>query len=151
MILIYSQLPFDKSRIDNQRDILKKRYSIFFVDNDSFLYSTECNLNLLKDVIINHQISKVHSNSIKEINFTVSELSELITFSIQNGNNGKGSGFWFENEKLHFNKNNINDVQSTISNHLNSNQSTNLIITIHLYCLLYNILLKNHRYPKNIS
>ena len=122
MILIYSQLPFDKSRIDNQRAILKERYSIFFVGNEYFPYSSEGNITFLKELIMNHKISKVHINSIKEINFTVYELSELITFSIQNGNNGKGSGFWFEHEKLHFNKNNINDVQSTISNHLNSNQ-----------------------------
>jgi hypothetical protein len=120
MILIYSQLPFDKGRIDNQRSILKERYSIFFVGDDFFPYSSESNLTFLKDVIENHKISKVHINSIEEINFSVSELSELITFSIKNGNNTNGSGFWFENEKLHFNRDNIDSVESTISEYLNS-------------------------------
>jgi hypothetical protein len=122
MILIYSQLPFDKSQIYKQRDFLKERLTMFLVDNDSFIFSTESNLTLLKELVINHKVSLFYANSIRDTSFTVSELSDLIKYLLINGNNGIGCKFRFETEKLYFNKNKIDSIESIISDHLNSKQ-----------------------------
>jgi hypothetical protein len=120
MILIYSQLPFDKVRIYKQRDFLKERLVMFLLENDSFIFSTETNLTLLKESVINHKVSLFYANSIRDTSFTVSELSDLIRYLLKNGNNGIGCKFRFETEKLYFNRDKINSVESIISEYLNS-------------------------------
>jgi hypothetical protein len=120
MILIYSQLPLDKAQIYKQRDFLKEQLTMFLVDNDSFIFSTESNLTLLKESIINHKVSLFYANSIRDTSFTVSELSELIRYSLINGNNGIGCKFRFETEKLYINRDNIDSVESLISEYINS-------------------------------
>jgi len=122
MILIYTQLPFDKAQIYKQRDFLKERLMMFLVDNDSFIFSTESNLTLLKESVINHKVSLFYANSIRDTSFTVSELSDLMGYLLINGNNGIGCKFRFEAEKLYFNKDKIDSVESIISEYLNSKQ-----------------------------
>jgi len=120
MILIYSQLPFDKAQIYKQRDFLKERLTMFLVDNDSFIFSTESNLTLLKESVINHKVSLFYANSIRDTSFNVSELTELIRYLLKNGNNGIGCKFRFESEKFYFNRDHIDSVESTISKYINS-------------------------------
>ena len=120
MILIYSQLPLDKAQIYKQRDFLKERLMMFLVDDDSFIFSTESNLTLLKESVINHKVSLFYANSIRDTSFTVSELSDLIRYLLKNGNNGIGCKFRFETEKLYINRDNIDSVESIISEYINS-------------------------------
>ena len=50
MILIYSQLPFNKKEIHKQIDLLKDRLFAFFIDDNFFLFSTESNQKLLREL-----------------------------------------------------------------------------------------------------
>ena len=68
MILIYSQLPFNKKEIHKQIDLLKDRLLAFFIDDNFFLFSTESNQKLLRELIINHKISLFYTNSINQEN-----------------------------------------------------------------------------------
>lgn len=110
MILIYSQLPFDKQHIDEQINLLKDRYSVFFVDDNSFLYSTESNQLLLKEIVINHNVGLFYLHSIKEMVFSVVEIIGLITYLVNNG-----CRFQTEKERLYFCEYNIDEIESMVS------------------------------------
>ena len=109
MILIYSQLPFDKAHIDSQIDFLKDRFSMFFVDDNSFLYSTESNQQLLKELVVNHKVSLFYLHSIKEMVFSPMEIIGLITYLIN-----IGCKFHSENENLYFSEDNIDEIESMV-------------------------------------
>ena len=67
MILIYSTHSLDKEKIDNIIEMLTKRLSILFIESDYFIYSTETNQKLLRDLILNNNIKLLYATSIKEL------------------------------------------------------------------------------------
>ena len=83
MILIYSQLPFNKKEIYKQIDLLKDRLFAFFIDDNFFLFSTESNQKLLRELIINHKITLFYTTSINQMKFTQTEICELIIFLLK--------------------------------------------------------------------
>jgi hypothetical protein len=113
MILIYSN-PFDKKQIDDQINLLKERLSIFFINDDDFIYSTESNLNLLREIIINHKIKILYTNSIIDLGFSSSELSSFIIYLLKNS-----CDFQSESDDLYFSIDNIDDVVITVVDLLN--------------------------------
>lgn len=84
MILIYSNNPYDKDKIEKQKKILKERLNIFFVEDNHFLFSTETNQQLLRESILNHKVFLFYTHSIKEMKFSPTEISELIIFLLKN-------------------------------------------------------------------
>jgi len=115
MILIHSSPPLDKVDTDRQKNLLKERLSPFFINDDDFMVSTETNLQLLKDIIINHKLYLFYVDSVQKLRLSPTEIIELITFLLINGNDGNGCEFQSEKEQLYFNKDNIDDVDSMIS------------------------------------
>lgn len=109
MILIYSQLPFNKKEIHKQIDLLKDRLFVFFIDDNFFLFSTESNQKLLRELIINHEISLFYTNSINQMKFTPTEVCELIIFLLKNN-----CSFQSELDNLFFTNDNIDIVYPTI-------------------------------------
>lgn len=102
MILIYSQLPFNKKEIHKQIDLIKNRLSAFFIEDDFFLFSTEFNQKLLRELIINHKITIFYTNSIKQMEFSPTEICELIIFLLKNN-----CSFQSELDNLFFKEDNI--------------------------------------------
>jgi hypothetical protein len=84
MILIYSLHPLNKREMDNQRNLLKERLSPFFITDDDFLYSTESNPQLLKEVIHHHKVYLFITKSIAMMGFSPKVLSDLITYMLKN-------------------------------------------------------------------
>ena len=109
MILIYSQLPFNKKEIHKQIDLIRNRLSAFFIDDNFFLFSTESNQKLLRELIINHKISMFYTNSIKQMEFSPTEICELIIFLLKNN-----CSFQSEQDNLFFKEDNIDIVYPTI-------------------------------------
>lgn len=109
MILIYSQLPFNKKEIHKQIDLLKDRLFAFFIDDNFFLFSTESNQKLLRELIINHKITLFYTNSINQMKFTPTEICELIIFLLKNN-----CSFQSELDNLFFKEDNIDIVYPTI-------------------------------------
>jgi hypothetical protein len=109
MILIYSQNPINKDEIDNTINQLKDKLSLFFVDDDDFIFSTETNHKLLRELIINHNVNLFHIHSIKQIGFSPTEICELIIFLLKNG-------IYFQSEldNLYLSEDNIDTVYPTI-------------------------------------
>ncbi len=66
--------------LSKQIDLLKDRLFGFFIDDNFFLYSTESNQKLLRELIINHKITLFYTNSINQMKFTPTEICELIIF-----------------------------------------------------------------------
>ena len=60
MILIYSSIKEDQNKIDKTIEILKERLSIFFVETNDFIYTTETNQKLLRNSILNNNIILVY-------------------------------------------------------------------------------------------
>jgi hypothetical protein len=110
MILIYSSPPLDKIQVDNQINILKDRLSPFFINEDDFLYSTESNLNLLREVILHHKVYLFFTESISMMGFSPMELSELITFMLKNQ-----CIFRSEMDNLSFSYDDVDKVNSIVS------------------------------------
>ena len=109
MILIYSQNPIIKDEIDNTLNQLKDKLSVFFVDDDDFIFSTETNHKLLRESIINHNVNLFYIHSIKQIGFSPTEICELIIFLLKNG-------IYFQSEldNLYLSEDNIDTVYPTI-------------------------------------
>jgi len=84
MILIYSLHPLNKKEMDNQRNLLKERLSPFFITDDDFLFSTESNPQLLKEVINHHKVYLFFTESISMMGFSPKDLSDLITYMLKN-------------------------------------------------------------------
>ena len=109
MILIYSQNPINKDEIDNTINQLKDKLSLFFVDDDDFIFSTETNHKLLRESIIHHNVNLFYIHSIKQIGFSPTEICELIIFLLKNG-------IYFQSEldNLYLSEDNIDTVYPTI-------------------------------------
>ncbi len=83
MILIYSLLPLNNNEMDKQRNLLKERLSPFFITDDDFLFSTESNLQLLKELIDHHKVYQFFTESIAMIGLSPSEIIDLITYLLK--------------------------------------------------------------------
>lgn len=109
MILIYSQNPIDKDKIDNTINQLKDKLYVFFIEDDDFIFSTETNHKLLRESIINHNIKLFYAYSIKQIGFSPTEICELIIFLLKNRIN-----FQSELDNLYLSEDDIDTVYLTI-------------------------------------
>ena len=109
MILIYSNTPYDKDKIEKQKEILKERLNIFFVEDNHFLFSTETNQQLLRESILNHKVFLFYTHSITEMGFSPTEISELIIFLLKNKIH-----FQSESENLYLSDDKIEIVYPTI-------------------------------------
>ena len=67
MILTHSTLPFDKTQIGNQINLVRDQLSVFFVDDKDIIFSTETNLKLLKQIVINNNVFLFRTNSVLNI------------------------------------------------------------------------------------
>ncbi len=114
MILIYSSLPFDKMQYNNQRNLIKDRLSSFFIEDNDFIYSTESNVDLIKKLILNHKIFLFYTESINNMRFSQTKIIDLITYLLKNK-----CCFRSENDNLTFGNNDIDKVDSSISEILN--------------------------------
>ena len=56
MILVYSAFPFNHAKIQKAVDIIKDRFSIFFIDNNDIFLSTQTSQKHLRDLIKNNPI-----------------------------------------------------------------------------------------------
>lgn len=116
MILIYAPSTISSDEIQKQIDTIKDRLSIFFVDDNNILFSTEANQKLLRELIINHSIYLFYTKSIKNMNMSPTEIAELILFIIKNGNDGKGGDFQSETDNIYFTKKDMDIIYPTIFN-----------------------------------
>ena len=80
MILIHSLHPLNKKEMDKQRNLLKERLSPFFITDDDFLFSTESNPQLLKELIDHHKVYLFFTESIAMIGLSLSDMIDLITY-----------------------------------------------------------------------
>ncbi len=83
MILIYSLLPLNNNEMDKQRNLLKERLSPFFITDDDFLFSTESNPQLLKELIDHHKVYLLFTESIAMMGLSPSEIIDLITYLLK--------------------------------------------------------------------
>ncbi len=83
MILIYSLLPLNKNEIVKQRNLLKELLSPFFITDDDFLFSTESNPQLLKELIDQHKVYLFFTESIAMMGLSPSEIIDLITYLLK--------------------------------------------------------------------
>lgn len=109
MIVIYSPIIFDDDKINSKINQLKDRLSIFFVDDNDFIYTTETNQKLLRELIINHQPNLFFTDSLKDIKFTPTEICELIIFLLKNN-----CDFQSESDNIYFTKKDIDIIYPNI-------------------------------------
>lgn len=109
MILIYSPYSLEQEKIDNIIEMLTKRLSVFFVESDYFIYSTETNQKLLRELILNNNIKLVYVDSIKELGLSPTVISELIIFLLKNNIDFKS-----EIDNIYFSKDKIDTIYPTI-------------------------------------
>jgi len=84
MILIYAIHPLDNDEKDKQRNQLMDRLSPFFINDDDFLFSTETNLHLLKELIQTHKVFLFYTESISMMGLSYKDLMDLITLLLKN-------------------------------------------------------------------
>ena len=84
MILCYN--PPNLSDIDKQKriDFLIDKYMMFFIDESDVITSTETNQKLLRLILRKSHIKLFWINSLEDIPFSPTEISELILFCINN-------------------------------------------------------------------
>ena len=110
MILIYAPSPINSDEIHKQIDTLKNKLSMFFVDDNDFLFSTEANQKLLRELIINHNLFFFYTHSIKDMNMTPTEVAELVLFLITKAN----CDFQSEIDNIYFTKKDMDIIYPTI-------------------------------------
>jgi len=110
MILIYSLHPLNNNEMDKQRNLLKERLSPFFITDDDFLFSTESNLKLLKEVIHHHKVYLFFTESIAMMGLSPSEIVDLITYLLKNK-----CCFRSEMDNLSIGEDDIDKIDSSIS------------------------------------
>ena len=110
MILIYSQHPLNEDEKDKQRNLIKDRLSMFFIDDDDFLFSTESSPQLIKELITHHKIYLFITESISSIGLQLDDLIEVIRHLLKN----KGC-FRSEVDNLSFCEDDIDKVGSVLS------------------------------------
>jgi hypothetical protein len=108
MILIYPPSPIDQNKINNTIETLKDRLSPFFNDDD-FIFSTETNKKLLRDVLTTYKVFLFYTYSIKEIGLSPTEISEIIIFLLNNE-----CEFQSESDDLYLTKDQIDIVYPTV-------------------------------------
>ena len=84
MILIYSHHPLNENKKDKQRNLIKDRLSMFFIDDDDFLFSTESSPQLIKELITRHKIYLFFTESISSIWLQSDDLIEVIRHLLKN-------------------------------------------------------------------
>mgnify|MGYP000302936329 CR=1 FL=1 len=115
MILIYSVHPLNMRVLDKQCDLLIERLSPFFITDDDFMFTTESNLNLLKELIDHHKFCLFFTESISMMGFSENELSDLITYLLKNK-----CCFRSEMDNLSFGWDDIDKVGSSLSEIFNN-------------------------------
>ena len=114
MILVYSAFPFNYAKIQKAVDIIKDRFSIFFIDDNNILFSTQTSQKHLRDLIKNNPLFLFYTKSVKDMNMSRTQTAEIILFIIKNANGGKGCDFQSELDNIYFTKNDIDIVYPTI-------------------------------------
>ena len=114
MILIYSAFPFNHAKIQKAVDIIKDRFSIFFIDDNDIFLSTQTSQKHLRDLIKNNPLFLFNTKSVKDMNMSPTQTAEIILFIIKNANGGKGCDFQSELDNIYFTKNDIDIVYPTI-------------------------------------
>ena len=125
MILIYSSPPLDKDRFNQQRNLLKERLSPFFINDDDFIYSSETNLQLLKELIRNHKIFLFCTESVENMGLSPSEIIELITYLLKNG-----CSFRAEMDNLSFGETDFDKVDDAINSFFGKETTLSIETTI---------------------
>lgn len=111
MILIYSNQPLSADVKDLQRNFIEDRLSPFFINDDDFVFSTESNPHLIKEVIRQHKVCLFFTESITKIGLKSDDLLDVISYLLKN----KGH-FWSEDENLTFSEGDIDILQNKIAN-----------------------------------
>ena len=83
MILIYVS-PTDKLKIQTTISILKEKLSVFFINDDDFIFSTETNQKSLREIILTNKVILFYTYSLKKMGISSTEISELIIFLLKN-------------------------------------------------------------------
>jgi hypothetical protein len=119
MILIYSS-PSNRKQIDNTIEMLKDKLSLFSIgDFNDFIYTTETNDKLLRDIIPNYNISLFYTiNPINEMGFSLTELISFIIYLLKNNCN-----FQSVSDDLYLSIDNIDNVVITITDIITSNHN----------------------------
>ena len=82
---------------------------MFFIDVDDIIFSTETNQKLLRLILKKSNISLLWINSLEEIPFSPTQISELILYCINNG-----IDFHSEVDNLYFTKTDFETVYPQI-------------------------------------
>lgn len=114
MVLVYSPSIISANEIQKAVDIIKDRFSIFFIDDNNILFSTQTSQKHLRDLIKNNPLFLFYTKSVKDMNMTRTQTAEIILFIIKNANGGKGCDFQSELDNIYFTKNDIDIVYPTI-------------------------------------
>lgn len=114
MVLVYSPSIISANEIQKAVDIIKDRFSIFFIDDNNILFSTQTSQKHLRDLIKNNPLFLFYTKSVKDMNMTRTQTAEIILFLLTNANSGKGCDFQSELDNIYFTKNDIDIVYSTI-------------------------------------
>ena len=111
MILIYSKQPLSTDEKNKQRNLIEERLSPFFINDDDFVFSTESNPLLIKEVIRQQKVCLFFTKSTTTIGLKSDDLIEVISYLLKN----KGC-FWSEDENLTFGEGDIDILQNKIAN-----------------------------------
>lgn len=111
MILIYSNNPLSTDEKYKQRNLIEERLSPFFINDDDFVFSTESNPLLIKEVIRQQKVCLFFTKSITTIGLKSDDLIDVISYLLKS----KGC-FWSEDENLTFGDGDIDILQNMIVN-----------------------------------
>ena len=111
MILIYSKQPLSADEKYKQINLIEERLSPFFINDDDFVFSTESNPLLIKEVITQKSVCLFFTKSITSIGLKSDDLIDVISYLLKS----KGC-FWSENENLTFGEGDIDILQNKIAN-----------------------------------
>lgn len=111
MILIYSKQPLSADEKNNQRNLIEERLSPFFINDDDFVFSTESNPLLIKEVIREQKVFLFFTQSMTTIGLKPDDLIDVISYLLKN----KGC-FWSEDENLTIGEGDIDILQNKIAN-----------------------------------
>lgn len=111
MILIYSKQPLSADEKNKQINFIEERLSPFFINDDDFVFSTESNPLLIKEVIREQKVFLFFTKSITTIELKSDDMVDVISYLL------KRSGcFWSEDENLTFGEGDIDILQNKIAN-----------------------------------
>lgn len=83
MVLVYSPLIISANEIQKAVDIIKDRFSIFFIDDNNILFSTQTSQKHLRDLIKNNPIFLFYTKSVKDMNMSPTQTAEIILFLLK--------------------------------------------------------------------